>query len=435
MDDFKITTIRKKAVEYQEFIKNDTNRIEQTSILLNLQEMTEFYIKNGIMDCTYSEQNTMFSYKYTFEWTFEVYIMKKAILNKTQYKINYKVKPSLTRQANQVFLLAMVYSRPEIVKYFMDSKLININQSIFGSIYWPSYFLLACTCSTDILNIFLDYKIKYNIGWCGLTPFIIASYKSRSLPKSCYLDFITYKQYSLIQRFRNIHLKDSFDQIPMFPLDFACMNKDRSLIKEILETVPEAGSLSRLSFILQNQENLFLILSRYSFRETQSFNGETPLHFNCYSGDLCALTLLLNLGFPILQNYELKWPHEVGNEKTREKAAVLFNLCTIDAPNNSKNIKKIFNQKNFDEKMVQWMDVLKFNPKDYEKYCGIFRYIKFNKSHKILTNSRFNIVNLFTMSKTPVEAEKYIKRMLHYHFYERAYSNEKVFEIFNRIFG
>ena len=101
-----------------------------------------------------------------------------------------------------------------------------------------------------------------------------------------------------------------------------------------------------------------------------------------------------------------------------EKATMFFNLCTTDAPKNSKNITKIFNQKNFEEKMVQWMDVLKFNPNDHEKYCGIFRYIKFNKSHEILTNSRFNIVHLFTMAKTPVVAEQYIKKMTQYHFYE-----------------
>ena len=285
MDNFKINTLRKPPVEYQEFIRNDTNRMEQINILLNLHEMTEFYISNGIMDFVHSEPNTMFSYKYTVDWTFEVYIMKKAILNKNQYKINYKVKPLLTKQANQIFLLAMIYSRYEIVQYFLQSKLININQSIFGSLHWPSYFLLACSCSNDILNLFLGYKIKYNIGWCGLTPFIISAFKSRPLPKSCYLDFITCKQYALLQRFRNINLKDSFEQIPMFPLDFACMNKDRALIKDILETVPEAGALSRLSFIVQNEENLFLILSRYDFRESQAFNGNTPLHFNCYSGD------------------------------------------------------------------------------------------------------------------------------------------------------
>ncbi|ELA42930.1 uncharacterized protein VICG_00245 [Vittaforma corneae ATCC 50505] len=435
VDNFKLETLRKPKTSYSQFILDDINCLEQISILLNLQEMTAFYLKNGIMDSARSEPNTMLSSKYTLDWTFEVYKMKKAIIYKAQYTINPKVRPCLTKQANQVLLLAMIHSRPEIVQYFLQLKLINVNQSIFGSENWPSYFLLACTCSNQILDLFLEHKVRYSIGWNGLTPFLISAYKSRSLPKNSHLDFITYRQYELLQRYRDISLKDSFDQLPLFPLDFACMNKDRGMIKDILEAMPEAGPLSRLSFIVQNEENLFLILSRYDFREMQSFNGETPLHYSCYSGDLCALSLLLNLGFPILQNYEYKWPHEVGSEKTREKSTVFFNLCTSDAPKNSKIVRKLFNQRNFEEKMMQWMEVLRFNPKDYEKYRGIFRYIKFNKSHKILTNSRFNIVNLFTMAKTPVEVEQYIRKMVQYPFYEKTYSDEQALELYSQLYN
>lgn len=434
MENFKLQTLRTPKVEYKDFILNDTRRIEQMTILLNLQEMTDLHLKRGIIDSTFPEPNTQLSTKYTVGWAFEVYKMKKAILHKSQYKINLRVAPVLTPQANNVFLLAMIYSRAEIVQFFLQAKLININQSIFGSQYWPSYFLLACTCTNEVLNLFLSYKIKYSIGWNGLTPYLIAAYKSHNLPKSCYLDFITYKHYELFHRYRGVRLKDSFEQLPIFALDFACMNKDRALIKDILEAVPEAGSLSRLSFIVQNEENLFLILSRYDFRGNQAFNGETPLHYSCYSGDLCALSLLLNLGFPILQNYDSKWPHEVGSLKTREKATVFFNLCASDVSQNSKIVKKIFNQRNFEEKMVQWMEVLRFNPKDYEKYCGIFRYIKFNRSHKILTNSRFNIVNLLTMAKTPVEVEQYIKKMLQFPFYEKTYPSKETQKLFDQFY-
>lgn len=423
-ENFKLKTLRKPRIDYPEFVASDCNSLEQMQIILKLRDMTDFYLRNGIYDFVYPEVNTKLTSKYTVDWLFEVYKMKKSILGNTKYKINHRIVPTLTRQANQVLLLAMIYSKIEIVRYFLDNRVINVNQSIFGSQFWPSYFLLACTCSDEVFQLFKIQKIRYNVGWNGLTPFLISTYKSRSLLKASYLDFITYKQYKMLLQFRSIKIVESFDELPIFSLDFACMNRDRSLIKEILETVPEAGTLSRLSFILQNEENLFLILSRYDFRESQSFNGETPLHLCCYSGDLCALSLLLNLGFPILQNYDMKWPHEVGNERTRDKSTVFFNLCTTDGPSNSKVVRKIFNQKNFEEKMLQWMEVLKFNSKDYEKYSGIFRYIKFNKSHKITTNSRFNIINLFTMGKTPVEVEYYIKRMGQYPFYEKPYVDD-----------
>jgi len=435
MKNFKLKTFTVPKVEFQDFVLSDKRISEQLGILLNLKEMNDFYLRNGIIDYGYPLPNTSISTKNSIDWAFEVYKIKKLILHKQLFRINPKITPVLTRQANNVLILAMIYSRPDVVQYFLDFKLININQSIFGSQHWPSYFLLACTCSDDVFKLFLAYKVNYNIGWNGLTPHLLAASRSRELPRHFYLDFITYQQYQLLLHFKDIRIRDSVDQLPIFPLDFACMNKDRSLIKQILEAVPEAGSLTRLSFIVQNEENLFLILSRYDFRESQTFNGETPLHLPCYTGDLCALTLLLNLGFPIQQNSDARWPHEVGSEKTREKSSVFFNLCTTDAPQGTKPLRKLFNQRNFDEKMVQWMEVLKFNPKDYEKYCGIFRYIKFNRSNKIMTNSRFSIVSLFGMAKTPVEAERQIKKLVQFPFQRRVYEVREMQKLYERFYG
>lgn len=435
MENFKLKTFRKPKMELHNFILNNERVSEQLTILLNLREMNEFYLKNGIIDCKYPEVNNRFSTKFNVDWAFEVYKMKKIILQKLPFRINSKVTPVLTRQANNALLLAMIYSRTDIVQYFLHSRLLNINQSVFGSQHWPSYFLLACTCSQEILKLFLDYKVDYNVGWNGLSPYLLTACLSQQLPKTSYLDFITYKQYQQFLYFRDVRIKDSTDQVPIFALDLACMNKDRPLIKRILEAVPEAGSLSRLSFIVQNEGNLFLILSKYNFMVSQTFNGETPLHYSCYTGDLCALTLLLNLGFPIQQNYDRKWPHEVGSERTREKVSVFFNLCTTDVPVNGRGAKKVFNQQNFEEKMVQWMEVLKFNPKDYETYCGIFRYIKYNKNNKVVSNTRFSIVSLFGMTKTPVDVERRIKKMIQLGFENRIYGPGEVERLYERFYG
>lgn len=434
MDDSRIRTVFKDKLSYSEYILYDRNSLEQINVLLNLHGLHSVYYRNGVVDSAYSEPNTYLVGNYSVDWAFECYKMKKAILYRRKYVFNSNVSPCLTRQANEVFLLAMINGNQEIVQYFISNRLVNINQSIFGSPKWPSYFILACTCPDQILNIFKSQKIKYNIGWNGLTPHIISAFSNFKLEKTSYMDFIPYRQYSLLHKYRNIHLADSFEPVPVFVLDFACMNKKRNQIKDVLEMIPEAGVLSRLSFIVQSEENLFLILSRFDFRDDQNFNGNTPLHYSCYNGDLCAISLLLFLGFPIVQNGENKFPNEIGSQKIKEKASVFFNLCTTEITNNSKQAKRVFLHSTFQDKMEQMMEILKFNPKDYDKYVGIFRYLKFNRNNKIITNSRFNIINLLTMSKTPVSVEQSIRKMSQSPFYERVYQLDQALELYYKIF-
>lgn len=434
MEKPRLRTLKKKMMTYPEYISNDKNSIEQISVLINLHEMHASFYKHGIVDSSYSEPNTFLTTHYTIDWAFECFRMKRAILAKRRHTFNRNLVPCLTQQANQVLLLAMVYGSKEIVEFFLTNRLINVNQSIFGPVCWPSYFVLACSCSEEILSLFKSHKVKYNIGWNGLTPNIISGYKAFVLEKTSYMDFISYQQYALLLKYRNIKLANSFEALPLFVLDFACMNKNRNQIKDILEAIPEAGVLSRLSFIVQSEENLFLILSRFDFRNDQHFNGNTPLHYSCHNGDLCALSLLLYLGFPIVQNYEGKFPNEIGSPKTREKTSVFFNLCTTEVSTSSKRPKRVFLHSAFQDRMQQLMEILKFNPKDYDKYVGIFRYLKFNRNNKIVTNSRFNIINLITMSKTPVSVEQSIKRMIQHPFYERVYSDSLAVSMYYRIF-
>lgn len=431
-NNFFFKTLRKAKVSYPNYILNDHRTKEQMLVLVQLNELNSFYSKRGVTDCIPSEQNAYFTKMSKVNWNFEVYKMKKAILSNRKYVPISDVTPSLTRFANQIFLLAMAYSRVDIVQYFLIRKLINVNQSIFGSPSWPSYFLFACTCSNEVFELFKNYRIKYNIGWNALTPYIIASYKGIELAKTAYLDFIAYKQYQLLLRYGGIVINDSVKQLPLFPLDFACMDKDRIMMKNILEEVPETGVLSRLSFIVQKEENLFLILSKYEFRPDQNFNGETPLHLSCACDDLCSMAILCNLGFEISQNYNKKWCYNVGSARTTEKATVFFNLCSYRNVNDK---NKIFNHANFNEKMDQWLEILKFSPKDHLKYTGLFRYITFNKTNKILTNSRFNLLAAITMSKTPATVEGYLKVFNESFFYEKIFTDEEIVQAYRRIFN
>lgn len=427
-------TFKKKKLTFKEFIFNDKNSLKQISNLLNLHELSSHYYRNSIMDYGYSEKNTNLTENYNIDWAFECYKIKKSIINKTQHNfITYPEMP-LTKQANQVFILAMIHGRVDVVFYFFENRLINVNQSIFGSPAWPSYFILACTCSENIINAFKTQRLKYTIGWNGLSPALLFTMRDYNHDKTSHLDFISYDQYRLLLNYKGVDLVKANESIVLFPLDFACMNRNRILIKNILEGSPETGILSRLSFVLQSEENLFLILSRFEYKVDQNFLGNTPLHYTCYNCDLSAVTLLLYLDFPIVKNAQSKFPNEVGTLKAMEKTSILFNLCTTEIAEDAKIPKRVFLYTSFQDRMFELMDILKFNTKDYDKYVGIFRYLKFNKNNKILSNSRFSIISMLTFAKTASSVEQCIKKMKNFIFREIDYKPEKLLKIYEAKF-
>lgn len=429
--------LRKPRISYADFILGDHNkRIRQISSLLKLYDLQCFYLDNNVSDASYSDCNS-FSKKNCIDWAFELFRMRKAIVEGRPYAANNSVAPMLTRQANQVLLLAMIHGHREIVSYFLKSRLMSINQSIFGSSHWPSYFLLACTCSDEVFGEFQKYWINNNIAWNGLTPSILATLSKNTLEKHSYLDFLTYQQYTYLNEFRGISIVGTDEALPVFLLDFACMISDRLFLKQILDSEPEAGYLSRLSFIVQSKEHLILILSRYGFRTEQQFNGNTPLHYSCYNNDFCILSILLYIGFPIRQDKNGRFPNEVGSHKMREKTSIFFNLCAGLPQRRSPQDKpaRVFSHESFRENMTTWMKVLKYNPDEFDKYIGIFKYLDFNKNNKILRKSRFNIINALGFSKTPVSVERCVQNMIACPFVAHVYSTSEALILHARHYG
>ncbi|KAI5176308.1 hypothetical protein PAEPH01_2270, partial [Pancytospora epiphaga] len=349
----------------------------------------------------------------------------------------------------------------------------------FGSKYWPSYFLLACTCEPGVLSEFQKYWINNSIAWNGLTSSLLLGADKRPMcDNGTYIDFVSYQQFVYLNRFRGIelltddssdgmktretwknreesqkqgnitghgqgevtggqckHNSVNFNLLPIFLLDFACMKSDKKLIKEILENTPEAGALSRLSFIVQSEEHLILILSRYGFRTEQEFNGHTPLHISCYNNDFCTLSILLYLGFPIARDRLGHFPNEVGSHKMREKCSIFFNICA-DIPVNKDGVEtRTFSRLAFREHMDIWIKVLKYNPNEFDKYIGIFRYLDFNRNNKILRKSRFNITSIFSSSRSAVSVEASIQRLMKIKVELCKHSVSEALILYSRYYG
>lgn len=432
-----LKTIRVPPKSYVEFIMGDRGqRHAQTATLLGLLELQKFYVENEISDASFSDP-AEFSKKNSVDWAFELFLMRKAVADGRPHVFNNSVSPVLTRQANQVLLLAMLRGHAQIVSYFLSHRLVDVNQSILGPRYWPSYFLLACTCPGAVYAEFARHWANPGIAWNGLTPSLLSVARRDPIEKLSCMDFVTYPQFALLNRFRGVCLVQADAPLPIFLLDVACMVSDRRTIKHVLDVVPEAGYLSRLSFVVQSEEHLILILSRYGFRTEQQFNGSTPLHYSCYNNDFCILSILLYIDFPIRQDRGGLFPNEVGSHKMREKTSIFFNLCAGIPVRRDPDgqLVRVFSHASFIENMASWMRVLKYNPNEFDKYTGIFRYLDFNKHNKIVRRSRFNIINVFSLAKSPVSVERCVQKALATPHVPRTHGASETLVLYSRYFG
>lgn len=410
MNDNFLKTIFYKTCSYTEFVKNYKNFTDQKRILIKLALLSNKY---GNKKKLHSQTNYTIQKHSTIEWEFEIYLMKKAIINNTIYNINFKVTPILTKQANNVFLLAMIYNRVDIVNFFLQNKLININYSIFGSSNYPSYFLLACACSKEVFNCFLNRYISYNISWVGLTPHLLCSMTNKTLPEFFNLDYITYHEYSLLNKFRGVKLKKGLKNYPLFVLDFICMTKRISTLRELLEYIPEAGSLSRLSFIVQNHDHFILIMTKYGFKIDQEFNGLTPLHINAMCNKFFTFIYLLYSGFEVLTNKDNKFPDEVAHPNISSQMKKLNQLCfgEVYYDYHSRKRQKNVDLKVFSQYNAEFVKLINSFDHKISNIWGILKYLKYNNENRIYTKSRFNIISLFSMSQSPRQIEIEVSAM------------------------
>ena len=137
------------------------------------------------------------------------------------------------------------------------------------------------------------------------------------------------------------------------------------------------------------------------------------------------------------QNNERKFPNEVGSHKTREKASVFLNLCASipTRKNVYERYYRTFSHGQFRQNISKWTEILKYKKDEYEKYIGFFKYLDFNKENRIIKKSRFNIINVFRLSKTSATVETAIQKMSKYPWYIRTYNSLELKKEYEKIFG
>lgn len=399
---------------YENFVMTDENEIKQKRILLKLSNLQAFYKNNNLKSGAFANKNYSLTTSSNIDWDFEVYRMKKAILTKSNYEINFKVTPVLTVQANNVLILAMVQGNVQIVKYFLSQRLINVNDSIFGSVSWPSYYILACACDLSIFKCFLKEYVVENSVWAGLTPNLLCAITKKPLRQTNDFDFMTYQEYRLLNAFKGVNIVKANKNYPLFTIDFLCMTKQTQSLRETLERVPEIGMVSYLSFIVQNYDHFILIMTRYGFKTTQEFNGYTPLHIVSKDGAVLTLVYFLYTGFVVTENNENQFPEDVAKEGVEDIITKLFKICTKNVCFDNilkKNIKYIY-MSVFSEKHTEFKKLVESIKDKKANVWSVLKYLKYNNENKVLNSSRFAITNLFSKDKTSAQAEQDSARIL-----------------------
>ncbi|OQS55105.1 hypothetical protein EHP00_304 [Ecytonucleospora hepatopenaei] len=415
MGDKYLTRLVFKGHEYEEFMYEDVNEIEQKRILLMLAKIQVLYKNNNVKDTVFANRNYKIVENSTVDWDYELFLMKKAILYNSVYSINFNVTPIFNTFANNILLLAMVYEKIDIVRYFLNKRLFNINDSIFGSIYWPSYYMFSCACSSSIHKLFLDEYAINSVFWGGLSPNLLCAMTNKEIIPTNAFDFISYNEYMLINTFRGVEVIKANKNYPLFTIDFVCINKHTQNLRELVEKVPEITSLSYLSFVLQNYDHFILILTRYGFKPYQEFNGITPMHISTKNSSFLAMVYLVYTGFYIMEDSKGNFPEEVASEAIAERVRKFFEICTkklVYDPSLKKKVKLIW-VSTISEKHKEIKQLLEDSNDKKTNVWSVLKYLKYNNENKILSNSRFSITSIFSKTKTHTQIEQDTKRILY----------------------
>jgi ankyrin repeat protein len=296
----KLSIVKKNIRPYNEFILEDGGFSRQRTALINLYHISKSYKASGLSKEASPEPSSKISsfgiLRRSNVIGYKLHLLHLALLDDRECNLNMELRPCCYNRTNLIFLLAMIKNRPDIVQFMLSSGFPrSINSSMFGSPIFPTYFHLACAMHRDVLAVFMGHSPDYTLSWNGLTPQMIASFKSNSLQNKQQFDFLTMQQYRQLNALRRIKMAHSREK-PMFLVDFLCMNGDLAGAKRILDRNPELARASRMCYLVQNEIEWIMLLTRFQTCVYQEFNGLTPLHVSALGNNFRALVAFLKLG-------------------------------------------------------------------------------------------------------------------------------------------
>ncbi|AFN82770.1 ankyrin repeat-containing protein [Encephalitozoon romaleae SJ-2008] len=403
--------IRKKRQEYNEFIANDADWNDQRIALIGLYSTYQMYKDAGVAGDIVPDILAKPSFKMSRGTNiagYKLHLAKLALIDGRPFKFNFEIRRHYFNQANIVFLLGMAKNNPEIV-YSMLSKGFpnNINAPVFRSQMFPTYFHLACAMHHDILSVFLKFSPNYSLCWNGLTPQMIASFNGKSLEAKQPFNFVSMRQYRLLNKFRGFTLAEA-DEKPIFLIDFLCMKSDMESARKILNRNPELSRVSKICYLIQDDIEWIMFLSRYQTSVHQEFNGISPLHVSSISGNFETLVAFIALGSHInsrdkLGNTPMHYCAMLKHFRCLELLIRLGgNMTMVNREGVSTedillNLGKAFNIKEVDVELSEALFQILGDSVEFRHYLSIVDRIKYNSNHTIVKKNRFTITSLLNL--------------------------------------
>ncbi|ADM11293.1 ankyrin repeat-containing protein [Encephalitozoon intestinalis ATCC 50506] len=407
----KSAIMRKKRQGYSEFIVDDTNWNGQRTMLIKLHSIYQMYRSAGVIGDVPPDmpsKSLLKASRGTIAAGYKLHLVKMALIDERPFKFNFESRRYYFKNVNIVFLLGMIKNKPELVYSMLSNGFPNnINSSIFGSPMFPTYFHLACAMHHNILSVFLKFSPSYSLCWNGLTPQMIASFSGKSLESKQPFNFVSMKQYLLLNSFRGFKITET-DEKPIFLIDFLCMENDMEEARRVLNRNPELSRVSKICYLAQDNIEWIMFLSRYQTSVHQEFNGISPLHISSINGNFEGLVALVALGSYINSR------DRQGNTPMHYCAMMQHFRCLellIRLGGNMNMVNregistedilisqgKVFDIKEVDLELPEALFQTLGDSVEFRHHLSIIDRIKYNCNHTIVKKNRFTITSLLNL--------------------------------------
>lgn len=407
----KMTIVRKRRLEYSEFIVQDSDWCAQRSALVDLHDINQTYRNAGVFRDVApdlpsaplfktSRGSSVFGYK--------LHLAKLALIDGRPFRFSPEAKRHHFNQTNMVFLLGMIKNKPGLLYSMLSNGFpSSINSPVFGSSLFPTYFHLGCAMHGDVLSVLQEFSPSYGLCWNGLTPQMIASFSGKSLETKQPFNFATMRQYNLLNSFRGLPLMES-DEKPVFLIDFLCMEGNMEEARKVLNRNPELSRVSKLCYLVQDSIEWILFLSRYQTSVHQEFCGASPLHLSSINGSFEALVAFVALGAHVnskdaLGNTALHYCAMGGHLRCLELLVRLGGNTTMvnrDGVSTEDILLQQGRRIDINEVDLELSDALfkiLGDSVEFKHHLSIIDRIRYNCSHMILKKNRFTITSLLSL--------------------------------------
>lgn len=453
-----ISSVKKsEKIPLKKFVQVHHHSNRQRAAILQLNSLHNLLIENGIlMDC--SSKNVKSSDYPSIDLVFNIHLQKIAVLDQRKKFYPLEYHSTIHNQMTYLLLLCFFMNNDTVVKHIIDSG-------------YPSYFFGKCApiylyyCASG--NTSMLSQLKYNsYPYFGLSTNIILSFRGLiNLGKIDY-DFMTLKQFLLLNEFRGVrtidkkiiecsketsedssetkstsskqeniqiqpeyteenyfNIENDIYKRVLFPLDFLCIRNDFRAIDAFLSHAPDFATLSSFCFLLQCHAGITLKLLQHNANPDQTFRGYTPLHISCRLGNLDVTAIFLALNSDMnAKDFYGRSPRYYAELYQHAKIIKLLDLAEKT---------KILSKITTDPKHINYSI---FESEDFKSR------LEFTKVHlkKVMTkkhSTRFNLFSYFSKSSSVGTVQSIIQKLDNYEFDANNCDYSKVYAKFKEFIG